>query len=272
MAYFKKFGRLGYDIEGNGILEHVVNLSSNVTLSERLRNSVSFYNKVKVQDGERMEQLSHRLYGSPDFYWTFVLMNPNLKNLWNDWPKSLQQIVEYSKNKYPGNAGRASSSAIIDANIQVGDVLYETTRPECKGIVKSIHLNDGYVVFEPQYRCERNGVYDATATNRGLCIIDKFNPGTNVWKQNEFLTNAAVSISGPNWNIEFSSVVNHYDAPHHHVDSTTGDIVPERETGTHPISNLIFEEWINDRNRTISVIKPDLINEVAKEFEREISR
>ena len=56
--------------------------------------------QYQLLDGERPDHLSQRLYGTPIYHWTFLLLNPQIKNIWDDWPMAFNQLIEYCTNKY----------------------------------------------------------------------------------------------------------------------------------------------------------------------------
>ena len=62
-----------------------------------------FYERVQVLDGERPEQLSYRLYGSTMYYWTFFIINDDLRlgeSL--QWTLSDREIVKKMETEYNG--------------------------------------------------------------------------------------------------------------------------------------------------------------------------
>jgi hypothetical protein len=55
------------------------------------------------------------------------------------------------------------------------------------------------------------------------------------------------------------------DSPHHYIDSN-GFIVDESQVGSTPVSNLQYEERINESKRRIKIVSPNLIGSVLKQF------
>lgn len=283
MGYFSKFKRIAYDIEGNGVKQSLVNLTSNVAISSKLIDNVSFYSYVNVHDGERMEQLSYRIYGTVDFYWTFILVNKNLKNIWNDWPKSNAQIDEYVSFKYPGTAVLINpmdlyrteyyNSSDMVAKFKVGDEVYSGNPITKKAVVINIHANQGYIELEPLHYCSNISNPDASInpqSSRDNCI-----QVGGKWKQCDLNSDTAAVLSSSVTidSITASAIVDHKFAPHHFIDVDTSNIVSSvAAVNKTPITNLEYESWINDTNRKIRVIKPQYIHDIAKEFNKEISK
>lgn len=55
----------------------------------------------KIKDGELPHMISHRLYGTVDYWWTILKIN-RIYDLTNQWPRREDELVEYINNKYPG--------------------------------------------------------------------------------------------------------------------------------------------------------------------------
>ena len=92
MAYFKNFQKVDYDLRGNGYYQEMTNLSHFARITSKYLDDISLYEYVHVQDGERPDNLSMRLYGTPDYYWTFMLINQHIVNIYEDWPKSNDEL------------------------------------------------------------------------------------------------------------------------------------------------------------------------------------
>ena len=98
--YFKNIQSVLIDVDGSGNVDVMKNLTAKAKVSEELIDSSGYYQTVEVVDGERPDHLSKRLYGTEKFHWTFLLLNPQIKNIWDDWPMKYSQLVEYCINKY----------------------------------------------------------------------------------------------------------------------------------------------------------------------------
>ena len=58
----------------------------------------------QIQDGERPDHVSMKLYDTPNLYWTFFIANEKLKNLHSDWPMSFIQLDDHITQNYTGTA------------------------------------------------------------------------------------------------------------------------------------------------------------------------
>jgi hypothetical protein len=235
--YFKSIKTVAIDIDGSGKIDLIKNLTSKAKISDALINNGAFYQTITVIDGERPDLLSQRMYDTDKYHWTFLLLNPQIKNIWDDWPMSSSQLIDYCTNKYQYLA------ADTDVDLNNKFILGETVQGSISGalgIVKEIHVNMGYIVIE-----KTSGTFTITGeTINGLDSQDSV--ACNFIKSQAY-------------------------APHHHIDDSTGAWVPRRTAGTTGYSYIDYETAISEQNRDIKVIKPSEIRAVARAFIKEMS-
>ena len=97
--YFTYFPKMYYDAVGNGNPKLVTNILKRVKVRDGTKNDVALFDKFQVTAGDSPEIVSHRLYGSVDYYWTILLMN-NIRDRFYEWPLSKQQFNQYVEAKY----------------------------------------------------------------------------------------------------------------------------------------------------------------------------
>ena len=230
--YFKNINNAAIDIDGSGNSDILKNLTAKAKVSDALINNAGYYQTVSIIDGERPDLLSQRLYNRPDFHWTFLLLNPQIKNIWDDWPMSSSQLVEYCIQKYRHLAADTDDSLVdkfIIGESVTGGVSGAT------GIVKEIYVNMGYVVIE-----KTSGTFTVTGE----------------------------SIQGGNSqdSVTCNFIKSEAYAPHHHVDDSTAEWVPRRVAGTTPYTYIDYESAVTEQNRQLKVIKPDHMTVVSNQF------
>ena len=98
MSFFNQFPLSQINV-GNQP-KQIVDLFRHVDVNDVLADNVTSYLKTIVRDGERPDNLSQRVYGTPDYYWTFFIVNESLKNGLDDWPKSYAAIEKEFQNEY----------------------------------------------------------------------------------------------------------------------------------------------------------------------------
>ena len=230
--YFSNIVDVAIDIDGSGNLDAMKNLTAKAKVSDGLLNNTGYYRTIEIVDGERPDLLSQRLYGTGVYHWTFLLLNPQIKNIWDDWPMSSSQLIDYCTNKYQYLA------ADTDVTLNNKFILGETVQGSVSGalgIVKEIHVNMGYITIE-----KTSGTFTITGeTISGLDSQDS--AACNFIKSEAY-------------------------APHHHTDDSTGAWVPRRTAGTTGYSYIDYETAISEQNRNIKVIKPEHIQQVSQQF------
>ena len=236
--YFTNIRNAAIDVDGSGNVDLLKNLTAKAKLDDSLLNNAGFYQTVEIIDGERPDHLSQRLYGTPNYHWTFLLLNPQIKNIWDDWPMSATQLVDYCKNKYQYLAADTDDS-LVD-KFTLGESVQGSVSGAL-GIVKEIHVNMGYIVIDPS-----NGVAftETGETIQGLSSSDSVS--CNFIKSQAY-------------------------APHHHIDGD-GNWVKRASSGTTAYSYIDYESAVTEQNRNIKVIKPTSIQTVANQFADVMSR
>jgi len=230
--YFKNIASVPIDIDASGNLDLMKNLTAKAKFSDALINNIGYYETVEIIDGERPDHLSQRLYGTDDFHWTFLLLNPQIKNIWDDWPMSSGQLVEYCINKYQYLAADTNET-LVDKFI-LGETVTGSVS-SATGIIKEIHVNMGYLVIE-----KTSGTFvEAGETLQGGNSSDSV--------ACEFIKSQAY-------------------APHHHVDDSSGEWVKRRNAGTTAYTYIDYESAVTEQNRQLKVIKPEHMTAVSTQF------
>jgi hypothetical protein len=135
--YFKRFGLLKYKFGDNTTTTVFQNLSQYVDLFDQVRTSDVLFEDATILSGERPDQLSFRLYGTVDYYWTFFLVNEKLRTM--GWPLRQQEVIDYAKKFYPHRT--------IRMKLNQGDIIdYYNTK-----------IVDGEEVQVPVYRTKLIG-------------------------------------------------------------------------------------------------------------------
>jgi len=232
--YFKNIQNVNIDVDGSGNLDKLKNLTAKAKVSASLLSNAAYYQTIAVIDGERPDHLSQRLYGSSQYHWTFLLLNPQIKNIWDDWPMKFSQLVEYCTNKYQYLA--ADTDADLNNMFIIGETVQGSVS-SALGVIKEIHVNMGYIVIE-----KTSGTFTITGET----------------------INGITSSNSVSCNFIKSQAY----APHHHVNDSTKAWVKRAASGTTPYTYIDYESSITEQNRNIKVIKPENISDVARQFAR----
>ena len=68
-------------------------------ISESAYSSAVYYNKVAIQDGQRLEQIAEAVYGNPFYDWVIALTN-NMMNPLHDMPMSESELRNHVESTY----------------------------------------------------------------------------------------------------------------------------------------------------------------------------
>ena len=139
MPFFSQFPKIEYDFNRTGTIQQMVNIFRSVRTQGQLDNA-TLYKNYTVKNGARPDIVSQELYGTPDFYWTFFIINDFLHDGLQTWPMSEAVLEKYIEKNYSGVAicfqpileadadgisqGTANSVAGI---LELGELIYGST-------------------------------------------------------------------------------------------------------------------------------------------------
>jgi hypothetical protein len=96
--YFKYFPTTNYYFGNETETEVFRNISIYADVINDIQDTISLYQDYYIQDGERPDQVSYKLYEDPTFHWTFFFINNKLKQ--SGWPVSSVKLLENLQNQY----------------------------------------------------------------------------------------------------------------------------------------------------------------------------
>ena len=100
MRFFSQFPKVNYNIGADQTETSLVDIYRHVDVNKTLIDDLTSYTYYNIKDGERPDALSFKLYGSPDYHWTFFIINESLKNGLDGWPRSYNEQQDYIEKKY----------------------------------------------------------------------------------------------------------------------------------------------------------------------------
>lgn len=238
MSYFSNFNRVSYDIFDDGSPQLITNIATYSKIGGKLLDDASFYSTYTIPDGYRPDNVSEDLYGTPEYYWTFFVINDHLKNYYSDWPRSSGDVREYTEAKFP-NLALIGRDIFGDDNLAGKIKVGATVRGQisnARGTLVAKYPTNSYAVIE-----RTSGTFRAV----GEAIID----------------NLGNSLIG-------ESIIPEADAPAYYKDAVTGKRTHFRTAGVVRVTHFDVEIEKNNENAIIRVIKPQFIARVAKEFRK----
>lgn len=236
MAYFRDYPKTLYRFGDEKTTEQFQDLSSYIDIIDQVKDDASVYTKYYIMNNERPDQLSYKLYGSPDFHWTFFVMNDNIRE--QGWPLSNREILEFVQHELPGNT--ITTRTVLTDKFKVGQVV-EGASSGATGTIDHRHLDLGQIVIS-----------NATGT---------FIAGENVNSTN---------VDGAIETISVSSYSSEYLSAHHYEDGdgVVTDIDPSVGPGAllSEVSYLDRYIRINDSLKEIRVLKRGVLFQIAEAY------
>jgi len=261
MPFFQQFPKIQYDFADNGINTRIVDLFRFVKADEKYFDDVSTYQYFQVRNGDRPDIVSNLLYNTPDYYWTFFLVNDHLKSGLSGWPMMQEELDDYLEIEYSGTIIQTTPIIVRD-----GDGAITEYRNSLAGRFKP---TSAFHIGETVYGSE-SGAYgrlESKDTQLSQLLIKDV---VGTFQENEFITGGETEDS-----VASNTVFNYVDAPHHYQ-NPQGSIyytpmsINEQMTPAGvdpavtdpilvPVSNREYEISLNDQRSNIRVVRPESI-------------
>ena len=244
--YFQRFPFVEYNFGDNEANTIFPNITSYIDMIDQLKGEVAFYEKYTILDGDRPNVVSQKLYGTPDYHWTFFFMNDGLRE--SGWPLPEREMRELVKKRYPHRT--VTTEDAIAANFLPGDfVLGKTSGTTGRVIERNLDL--GQIVIASDE--------NEAGLNNNFGQTEQIVAGTTAEEQ---AINTANLISE---SVQYNATL--------YYKNSSGDIVdidPYNQTTSGLIPTTIMEDNIefNDKLKDIIIIKPDRIASVVSEYFR----
>lgn len=266
MSFFKQFPTIDYDLNKDGQINKQVNIFRSVRPIQSFVDNPSLYRYYDIKNGERPDIVSQRLYGTPEFYWTFFVVNEFLHDGLKVWPLSQEALAKYIETEYEGYAivtyprvsdGLANS---IAGKFKLGETITGGTSGATGTLTKKI--------------IDMNQLIVQNVSNGPFLGEGKFQNNT-----------AETIVGSESTDSVFTFEVFEYaDAPHYYyIEDENGverqytsrlHIDTDGAQGTNLLkyeSNRQHFYHMNEHRSKIRVINPDKIGEFVETFERLIN-
>lgn len=101
--YFSYYPNLEYPIRMNraGVTDNIKikDYFHHLKIQDNLYANETFYETYTIENGERPDQVSYKMYGDEQYYW-IVLQVAGVVDVFQDWPLSSYELDEYVLRKY----------------------------------------------------------------------------------------------------------------------------------------------------------------------------
>lgn len=160
MAFFRNFPRVAYKFGDEIEPALFQNLTAYVNILDTVKDNISFYEKYYIKDNMRPDSLSYEIYGTDEYYWTFWLLNDNLRQ--QGWPLDTQELYSLGRQYYPNTV--ISTTRDMSKEFFKGDILVagNLETPDFKAKILEKNLDLGQLIVKPIIE-----VRSFTVTNAG---------------------------------------------------------------------------------------------------------
>lgn len=302
MGYFNFLPNIIYrDDNRNNIIAK--NIITRAKILDILKESQSGSVVYRIRDEERPETIAQRVYGRADYHWLILMFNEILDPYFS-WPMSMNEMEYHMKNVYSGEALFIYPNMLYDEDVkakfdrriphfEVGDYIEQRYRGNilATGKVKSWNPDLYKVVVETltgkfslvgeAAASESNAIgdpedlsLDIRTTNRNGKTISA--PMIRYVSDNQFaLHHFQKEDSGELISSHYSpsnggpwSLIDRYVLGKQEYIDLGPDRAGDQLGYVSIVTNMKYEEDVNDAKRNIRVMRPEYIDPVLKDFRK----
>ena len=239
--YFKYFPMIDYKFGDEPESSRFENITIYADVVDQIADATTAYNEYYILPDERPDNVSEKLYGTPNFHWTFYMMNDAIRE--QGWPVSNNKVFELAEIKYATRV--ITTKTKLTDKFKVGQTITGATSSATATIGKR-NLDLGQLFLEN--------------------VSNTFVAGENVNSLN--LNNVTETIVVDSYEFQYNAA--------HHYENTSGDTVDiDPETGPGAtlteVTYLDRVNRLNEANRQIRVLKRDIIRDVVQSFRDTVS-
>jgi len=143
MSYFTNFPQIDYFFGDKVKPTRFTDLHVYVDLIDQIKDDVSVYTYYNLQDGDRPDQISQKLYGTTDYHWTLYLLNDDVRL--HGWPLSYNDMKEKAEEDYPNTVLLTRNN--LDNKFKVGTKVRGLTSG-VEGTILKRRLDFGQIVIQ----------------------------------------------------------------------------------------------------------------------------
>ena len=270
MSFFKQFPTQSYDFNRDGIIQQVVDIYRSVRIEGSSIDNPSLYLNYNIKDGERPDIVSQRLYNTPEYYWTFFVINEMLHDGMRAWPMSRTVMEDYLAEEYSGVV--ITTNPVTVTNTDLGITTFRDS------LAGRFRLNE---TITGQANLHNGNPPSGTLVKKDIDLnqlVLKDVTGT-FFGDPDLTSNSSEKISGnlSNDDVDTFRVYPYRDAPHHwHLINdpekrpTDNGVYVSGGTSINDItyqSNQSFVFDLNEKRSSIRVISPQYIDRFVEDFE-----
>lgn len=284
--YFRNFPKVDYNFGDNERAVKFQHIGTYIDILDQVKEYSVYYQTYAIQNGERPDVLSHKLYNSVNYYWTFWLLNDHIRQ--QGWPLRDAEVWPMAQKYYP-NTCFTTTAVTQEKEVKLIDtgneVLIEWIPTDMQTpLCKSKNFKVGNWVYFKYSKTV--GKILRIDQELGMLHVDvegyrKLDNIMEVIPEEDAMKVKENPEYQPRYRLEELEIVKMYDqfdAPHHYEDGEGNWIYPSYDSvypyvmnqrSVNSMNSVSYYERLRDLNeeqKTISVVKADVIETIAAEF------
>lgn len=242
--YFQNFPLVSYYFGDEFNPSLYQNISAYISIIDELKDKTTSYTSIFIEEGDRPDTLSYKLYGTTDYYWTFFFLNDDIRE--SGWPLSWVDLLDKAKVDYPNFT--ITTEDDITSRFLEGDQILGL-QSGSTGYVLKRYLDLGQIVVKMSLTATVNGFNDGEQIRANNIISD------------EVIVKSSIA--------QYNSV--------HHYEDTDGnwvDIDPYDQQTSGLIPVTYYDRIIAKNNslKEIKVFKADVVPQIQAEYQKLLLR
>lgn len=258
--YFQQFPKLlyPYNVKNKEEYRIVTDITRNMRVIKEVLSNVTIYDEYDILDGESVEIIADRVYGSPFYHWIIMIVNEKY-DYKNDYPLTIDELEKHIEQKY------GYTTITFDASSP-----FSVSVPNNIIIINGHNLSTGDAII---YDSNGGTPIGGLVNNKQYYVIriddDKLALATS--RQNALSFNR-IDFTSIGSDIHSIKLNNQYNV--HHYEDGVGFVVNEVNENVYgesfpgyPVSNYEYEVRENEKKRRIKLISPGLMSTILKNFD-----
>ena len=282
--YFQEFPVVDYKFGNEETTTRFQHLGTAVDILHQVKEYAVYYQTYHIQNGERPEQLSYKLYGNVNHYWTFYLLNDHLRQ--GGWPLRDADVYPKAQEYYPNTVLGVDGVAMQqEPKVVLGKIVWMPSQEYLPMTKSTVFVTGNYLYF-PNSKVagkilkidqKMAMIWTDAVGVRGVdtqCVAITAEEGLAVIADPEYVPVNQYAI------MQIEKKWDEFDAPHHYEDAEGNWIYPSYSANfpnpfdhnsVNTMNSVSYYQRLlntNDVQKEISVIKAGNINRVVSEFNR----
>jgi hypothetical protein len=254
--YFKNFPLTSYNFQDDpNSRTLVIDIFRNVRADIQIDDAMA-YTLYEIQENERPDQISEMFYDTPEYFWTFFIINEHLYEGLHAWPKEYNELQTFITEKY--------------------------TKTFITGYINSGYTGDKHLVLDQNWVAGEQITGNTSGNTATISEIDVFmnrfeiqNSTGNFSQDSEIIGQTSGSKWVKSTSYDFS-VEDQINAAHHYEDIDGMEIprtlYSKGETEVFEVTHREYEEKLNDSKQQIKVLKKGFVEEFSRAYKKLINQ